>query len=145
MKSLNSLLIIVVTSIVAMVLNSCSTKTPVLDVVDNVNVVEITTNDESTNILFFGDNYYSYRLEFNGKNIKLIYTFQKYDPIIYYGNFIDGEIIVDGCDYCYKFENTACDGCQLRWEFCVYNGETDGYDCYSYDDSKSNRVVMDLF
>lgn len=104
------------------------------------------SNNESTKILFFGDNYSSYRLEFNGKNVKLIYTYQKYNPIIYHGYFVDGEIIVDGCNYCYKFENTAeCDECQVRWELCVYNPETDGYDCYSYDNSKSNSVVMDLY
>lgn len=102
-------------------------------------------NNEITNVLFFGDDYSSYRLDVKGEMVRLTYTFLNYEPIVYYGNFIDCKLIVDGCDYCYKFENTACDGCQLRWELCVYNVETDSYECYSYNDSNSNCVVMDLY
>ena len=145
MKSKLYILLILVSFICigVMVVNPSVNPTVISTV--NTNNIDTTTNDEFTKILYFGDNYSSYSLEFNGKKIKLIYTFQKYDPIIYHGDFVDGEIIVDGCDYCYKFENTACDGCQSRWELCVYKGETDSYDCYSYDDSISNSVVMDLY
>lgn len=112
---------------------------------DSDDIAKSVGKDESIKILFFGDDYSSYKLELKGENVKLIYTFQKYEPIIEKGKFKDFKIIIDGCDDCYELVNSACDGCQLRWELCVYNGETDGKDCYSFNGEKSNCIVKDLF
>lgn len=106
--------------------------------------------DELTNILVFtkvlGKALYSYKLEFTGEDVKITYIFDKHEPIIERGKYIDRKIIVNGCDYCYKFENTAeCNECQVRWELYVYNGETDYYDNYYYDSDGSNSVVMDIY
>jgi len=87
---------------------------------------------------------YTYKLEFYGEDVKITYTFDNYEPIIERGKYINGKIIVNSCDNCYELINTACDECQMRWELCVYNPETDGMDCYSYNDLKSNGIVLDL-
>ncbi len=139
MKTKLYILIILIAfgSIGAMVLKPSNSETPVLNVVDSVKVVEVATNDESTKILFFGDTLYSYKLEFTGENVKIIYTHPNDEPIIERGKFIDGKIIVNGCDYCYKFENTT---------LCVYKEWYDTYDCYyDYDESKSNCSFFDIF
>lgn len=134
----------------ATVLNSKPNVTSNTINVDTVNVIDSTSDEEFTNILVFtkvlGKALYSYKLEFTGEDVKITYIFDNHEPIIELGKYIDDKIIVNGCNYCYKFENTSdCNGCQPRWEFCVYNGESDYYDCYSYDDSESNSNVMDLF
>lgn len=118
--------------------------------VDTVKVIDTNSEDELTNILVFtkvlGKALYSYKLEFTGEDVKITYIFDKHEPIIERGKYIDRKIIVNGCDYCYKFENTAeCNECQVRWELYVYNGETDYYDNYYYDSDGSNSVVMDIY
>ena len=134
----------------ATVLNSKPNVTTNTTNVDTVKVIDSTSDDELTNILVFtkvlGKALYSYKLEFTGEDVKITYIFDNHEPIIESGKYIDRKIIVNGCDYCYKFENTAeCNECQVRWELYVYNGETDYYDNYYYDSDGSNSVVMDIY
>lgn len=94
---------------------------------------------------------YSYKLDITGEELKITYTFGDHDPIVENGKLLhdkkDGnlKIVVDGCNYCYKFVNTACDGCKPSWVLAVYNPETDGEDLHHFVEESSNCIVQDLF
>jgi hypothetical protein len=89
--------------------------------------------------------WYTYKLEFIGEDVKITYTFGNHEPIVEYGRFINQKIIINGCDTCYDIVNTACDGCRLNWKLYVYNPETDGHDVYNFNEEKSNTVVIALY
>ena len=130
--------------------------TVIVSSASNVTTIEISDNvapsrDDDELLLLTFERYINclatYELLFDGDDVKITYIYNNSEPIIETGKYINGKIIVDGCDYCYKLVNTGCDGCQLQWELCVYNPERDDEDadCYTYNDIKSNGIVMDLY
>jgi hypothetical protein len=95
----------------------------------------IVTNLDSVETLVFEENYYRYELEFNDGDIKITYTFDHHEPIVEKGNFINGKIIVNNCNYCYKIDSNY---------LSVYNPETDDYDFYEYSKPKSTHTIEEV-
>ncbi len=77
----------------------------------------------------------SYKLEFEGNNIRITYIYADNEPLIETAVFKNGKIISGDCSNCYELRS---DG------LCVNNPETGEPDCYNYIASKSTTSIDNL-
>lgn len=76
----------------------------------------------------------TYKLIFKGINVEIIYKYLDYDEMKpEHAKLINRKIVVDGqTDEVYKLNSN---------ELCVYNPETDNFECYEFNRSKSTHEI----
>ncbi len=109
----------------------------------NIKIISDVSNgnniNNNSNTLFFSDGSGKYQIDINKSKITIIYQYNNYEKMQpEYAQLINKKIVVpkdrvsfDGqkTDEVYKVE---------RGQLCVYNPESDMYDCYDFQPSKSS-------
>jgi sporulation protein YlmC with PRC-barrel domain len=83
-------------------------------------------------ILFFEDQFGSYKFTFRGNKVDILYKYSDYTSPIEKAELKDGKIITEGCSECYVLNQNS---------LCVPNPETGESDCYAFIRSKSTHDI----
>lgn len=77
----------------------------------------------------------SYKLDFQGDNVKITYVYAGNEPIIESGKFKNGKIVIGDCLDCYVISSNR---------LCVNNPETGEPDCYLFIYAKSTATIDEI-